>query len=105
MDVQFKKGTVEYLDDCVKAIENSTLSTYYFQSEESRRKAVMEGVDRGTLYVALCDGECAGFAYFIQEGAFHAYPYLHLIAVREEYRGKGIGRELLVHRNDSKPLS
>ncbi len=95
MDVQFKKGTVEYLDGCIKAMENSTLCTSYFQSEESRKNAVMEGINRGTLYVVLCSGECAGFAYFIPEGAFHAYPYLHLIAIKEEYRGKGVGKKLL----------
>lgn len=95
MNVQFKKGTIEYLDSCIKAMENSTLCTSYFQSEESKKNAVMEGINRGTLYVVLCSGECAGFAYFIPEGAFHAYHYLHLIAIREEYRGKGIGKKLL----------
>jgi ribosomal protein S18 acetylase RimI-like enzyme len=95
VDIQFKKGTVEYLDSCIKAMENSTMCSAYFQSEESRKNAVMEGINRGTLYVALCSGECAGFAYFIPEGAFHAYHYLHLIAVKEEYRGKGIGKKIL----------
>lgn len=95
MNIQFKKGTIEYLDSCIKAMENSTLCTSYFQSEESKKNAVMEGINRGTLYVVLCSGECAGFAYFIPEGAFHAYHYLHLIAIREEYRGKGIGKKLL----------
>lgn len=92
-DIQFRKGTAEYLDSCVKAMENSTLCTSYFQSEESKKNAVMEGINRGTLYIALCGGECAGFAYVIPEGAFHAYHYLHLIAIKEEYRGKGIGKK------------
>ena len=95
MDIQFRKGTVEYLDGCIKAMENSSLCTAYFQTEESRKNAVMEGINRGTLYVVLCSGECAGFAYFIPEGAFHAYHYLHLIAIKEEYRGKGLGKKLL----------
>lgn len=95
MDIQFEKGTVEYVDACAKAMENSTMCTSYFQSEESRKKAVMEGIDSGNLYVALYKGKCAGFAYFIPEGAFHAYHYLHLIAISEEYRGKGIGKKLL----------
>lgn len=95
MDIQIRKGTVEYLDGCIKAMENSSLCTAYFQTEESRKNAVMEGINRGTLYVVLCSGECAGFAYFIPEGAFHAYHYLHLIAIKEEYRGKGLGKKLL----------
>ena len=95
MDIQFKKGTIEHLCDCVKAMENSSISTSYFQTEESKKNAVMEGIDSGNLYVVLCDDECVGFAYFILEGAFHAFHYLHLIAIKEEYRGKGIGKKLL----------
>jgi len=95
VDIQFSKGTEEYLDSCIKAMEHSSMCTAYFQSEESRANAVMEGIHRGTLYVVLCSGECAGFAYFIPEGAFHAFHYLHLIAIKEEYRGKGIGKKLL----------
>ncbi|WP_321016190.1 GNAT family N-acetyltransferase [Hungatella effluvii] len=29
------------------------------------------------------------------KGCFHSFPYLHLIAVKEEYRGQGIGRKLI----------
>ncbi len=95
MDIQFKIGTEEYLEDCIKALDNSTLCTSYFQSEESRKNAVLEGIHRGTLYIVLCNGDCAGFAYYIMEGAFHAFHYLHLIAIKEEYRGKGVGKKLL----------
>lgn len=68
MDIQFRKGTEEYLDSCIKAMEHSSMCTAYFQSEESRANAVMEGIHRGTLY---------------------------FIAIKEEYRGKGIGKKLL----------
>lgn len=48
MDIQFRKGTEEYLDSCIKAMEHSSMCTAYFQSEESRANAVMEGIHRGT---------------------------------------------------------
>lgn len=95
MELQFIKGTAGYLKDCAKAMENSKLCASYFQTEESRINAVTEGIQSGNLYIALCDGECAGFAYFIPEGAFHAYHYLHIITINEKYRGKGIGKRLL----------
>ena len=38
---------------------------------------------------------CVGFTYIIPKGAFHGFPYLHLIAVKEEYRDRGIGKALL----------
>ena len=46
MNIQFKKGTIECLDDCIKAMEHSTLSNAYFQTEESRKNAVMEGLSK-----------------------------------------------------------
>ena len=32
---------------------------------------------------------------YIPKRCFHSFPYLHLIAVKEEYRGQGIGRKLI----------
>ena len=29
------------------------------------------------------------------EGIFHSFPYLHMIAVRDDLRGRGIGTELM----------
>jgi hypothetical protein len=31
-----------------------------------------------------------GFLWFINNGAFHSFPYLHIIAVKEEFRNLGI---------------
>lgn len=95
MEIQFKKGNIENLEDCMRAMENSSLCASYFQTEESRKNAVMECINSDTMYVAICDGDCAGFIYYIEQGAFHAFHYVHLIAVKEKYRGKGIGRKLL----------
>ena len=39
--------------------------------------------------------ECVGFTYIIPKGAFHSFPYLHIIAVKVEYRNKEIGKALL----------
>ena len=47
------------------------------------------------MYVALIGEECVGFTYIIPKGAFHSFPYLHIIAIKEEYRGRGIGKALL----------
>lgn len=30
MDIQFRKGTEEYLDSCIKAMEHSSICTAYF---------------------------------------------------------------------------
>ena len=72
-----------------------SLGEKYFSSPGSAENAILEGIHQGNLYVALIGEECVGFTYIIPKGAFHSYPYLHLIAVKEEYRDMGIGKALL----------
>lgn len=95
MDICFKKGTLEYLNDCEEALINSELGRRYFTNEGSAKKAILEGLEQETLYTALHNDICVGFLFYLPKGAFHSFPYLHLIAVKEEYRGKGIGKKML----------
>ena len=95
MDICFKKGTLEYLNDCEEALINSELGRRYFTKEGSGKKAILEGLEEGTLYIALLNDICVGFLFYLPKGAFHSFPLLHLIAVKEEYRSKGIGKKLL----------
>ena len=84
------------LEDCTIALLNSKLGQEYFVSEERAKSALEEGITKGELFVAVAEGgECLGFIWFILGGAFHSYPYLHIIAVKEKYRGQGIGTKLL----------
>ncbi|MEY8352398.1 GNAT family N-acetyltransferase [Lachnospiraceae bacterium 54-53] len=95
MNIKIIKGNSEHMKDCEEALLKSSLGNHYFQREGSARKAIEEGLDQGDLFVALAEDVCTGFMYFIKNGAFHSFPYLHLIAVKEEYRGKGIGKHLV----------
>lgn len=95
MNIQIVKGNNEYLKDCEEALLKSSLGEHYFQNEGSAHKAIEEGLEQGNLFVAIAQGVCAGFMFYIKNGAFHSFPYLHLIAVKEEYRGKGIGKQLV----------
>lgn len=95
MNIQIEIGSMKYLEDCEEAFNNSELGKQYFAAESSAEKAVIEGINSGKLYVALENDQCIGFMYYIPEGAFHSFPYLHLIAVKEEYRGKGVGKIMI----------
>ena len=95
LNIKIIKGSFEHLKDCEEALLKSSLGYHYFQSEGSARKAIEEGLDQGNLFVALAEDVCTGFLFYITNGAFHSFPYLHLIAVKEEYRGKGIGKQLV----------
>ena len=48
------------------------------------------------IYIAIDNNHsCKGFIWFILDGIFHSFPYLHIIAVNEENRKRGIGKKLL----------
>lgn len=95
MDISIEKGRSEYLNDCEQALVNSELGCTYFSNEGSAKKAILEGLEQGTLYVALINDICAGFIWYLPKGAFHSFPYLHIISVKETYRSKGIGKKLM----------
>ncbi|BCN32302.1 GNAT family N-acetyltransferase [Anaeromicropila herbilytica] len=96
MNVKVVKGIQNYINDCEDALVNSELGNRYFSKKGSARKSLEEGFDKGEVYVALDENNCCkGFVWVIENGIFHAFPYIHIIAVKSEYRGQGIGRILL----------
>ena len=93
--ITFAKGNEEHLKDCKDALCQSKLGEKYFSSPGSVENVILEGIRQGNLYVAFIGEECVGFTYIIPKGAFHSFPYLHIIAVKEEYRDRGIVKVLL----------
>jgi Acetyltransferases len=100
MSIRIETGSLAYLDDCEEALRDSELGKVYFEKEGSAKNAVLEGLNSPSFYVALEKDQCVGFMYYIPEGAFHSFPYLHLIAVKAECRGKGVGKEMLEFLED-----
>jgi ribosomal protein S18 acetylase RimI-like enzyme len=96
MKIAIIKARDRHLEDCKVALLNSKLGQEYFVTEEKALSALSEGITKEELFVAVDEGEeCVGFIWFILKSAFHSFPYLHIIAVKEAFRGKGIGKKLL----------
>lgn len=90
------KGEKEHLIDCKEALQNSDLGRVYFPEEDKAIRAINEGITKQEILVALNEeGLCLGFLWVLRNGAFHSFPYIHIIAVKEEFRNLGIGKELL----------
>ena len=95
-DIRIVKGNIKYLADCAEALVNSDLGRIYFSSNiEDCKPVIIEGFERDTVYVAMNGGECVGFMYYLPGGAFHNFPYLHILAVKVSYRNMGIGTKML----------
>ena len=61
-------------------------------------------LEKKELYIALNEqGECVGFIYCMQNGVFGSYPYLHIISVKEDCRGNGIGSLLMSYFEEKYP--
>jgi ribosomal protein S18 acetylase RimI-like enzyme len=96
MEITVVKGRMSYINDCEDALVNSELGKRYFSEKGSARKSLEEGMNNGEIYVAIDnDNSCKGFVWVILNGIFHSFPYIHIIAVKSENRGHGIGRILL----------
>lgn len=95
MTVEIVKGELKHLDDCVEALLQSELGKQYFTAHGAKKEITM-GISNGEIYVAINElGHCLGFAWGIFHGAFYVYPYVHIVAVKEELRGRGIGKQLI----------
>ena len=108
MDVNIIKAENKHLADCKVALQKSELGRVYFAEEDKAIKALNEGISKGEIFVAINkEGICLGFIWVIVNGAFHSFPYLHIIAVKEEFRNLGIGKKLLKHFEETicKPSS
>jgi len=95
MNIKIIKAGISYINDCEEALVNSEIGKRYFSKEGSAKKHLEEGFSKKEIYVALEDNKCLGFVWVIENGIFHSFPYIHIIAVKEESRGKGIGKILL----------
>ncbi len=99
MNISILKGTFEHLKDCAYILEDSILGQKYFTNRDDQyigESLLKEGFEKGEIYVALNEeNQCVGFAWIILNGIFHWFPFLHVLAVKKDLRGRGIGKSLM----------
>ena len=101
-DVHIQLADVNYIDSCRDILQNSDIGKVYFSDCEKATKMLTYAVGQKNVYVALDENEnCLGFIYYMPNGVFGSYPYLHIIAVKEEYRSNGIGKQLIKFFEDN----
>lgn len=89
-------GAPEHIEDCVEAVADSEIGEVYFTDRDAIRETIQRAIASGGVHVALDDSSrAAGLIWVAESGAFGSFPYLRLIAVREDMRGRGVGSALL----------
>lgn len=95
MDINIIKGEPAHLEDCYEALMKSEIGEAYFLNFDAR-KILIDGLENKEIDVALNeDKKCVGFIWYERYGAFGMHTYLHIIAVKKEFRGMGIGKKLI----------
>lgn len=98
MELKIVPGTGKYLADCREAYKNSELGEAYSPSDAALSFRLLEGIAKKELFVAVDGGDrFIGYIWIAQRGAFYDFPYCPGLAVRKEYRGRGVGTALLRH--------
>ena len=91
----------EFCEQDIQACRALIASSAFFQSygiqPDSFVQSLMRSLEReeSSIYVALWQGELAGFRWVIRDGGFDRSPYLRLLAVDDRMHRKGIGRALM----------
>jgi ribosomal protein S18 acetylase RimI-like enzyme len=96
------KGPINIVEatkaDVLPALEillDSYLGEEYF-SREVAEPILKEAAKKHELFVAKDkDRAILGFYRIVMNGTFNIFAYIHLIAVREDIRGSGIGTKML----------
>jgi GNAT superfamily N-acetyltransferase len=95
-NIAIRLADMTYIDSCVEILQDSVLGKAYFSDHKKATDMLSYAVAQNNVYVALDEhGKCLGFIYYMTKGVFGSYPYLHIIAVKEEYRSHGIGKQLM----------
>ncbi|MBU3072956.1 GNAT family N-acetyltransferase [Clostridium estertheticum] len=96
METKIVKGSIDYINDCEDTLVNSEIGIRYFSKKGSARTALEEGFAKEEIYIAMdINQNYKGFIWIILDGIFHSFPYLHIVAVKQESRNQGIGKNLL----------
>lgn len=93
--IELDPCTAVDMDSFIASFRDSELARKYFPSEEKIIETFKEFTETGTLLAARDGHESIGFICFIPKGAFHAFPYLHLLTILPKHRGCGYGKQIL----------
>lgn len=82
--------------DCLLCVENSDLWDAYFKNNPTHESALEKMISKKQVYVVTNkNDQCIGFMGVINNGCFHKFSYLSILAVKKRFRNKGIGEALV----------
>jgi ribosomal protein S18 acetylase RimI-like enzyme len=83
------------MDDIVNIILTDEIGHAYYPNRSVLISKLEHAIEQEEVFLYRLDGQVAGIMWYMENGMFGIYPYLHIIIVREEYRSKGIGLKMM----------
>lgn len=97
MNLKIVKGEKKHLKECCEILIDSEIGRIYF-AEKNLTKIIGNTLENGEICAAVDqNNKCLGFIWYSLDGAFQKFPYLHIVIVKEIFRGNGIGKELITY--------
>lgn len=90
-----KKSTKDQIPLLKHCLDSSFLQDNYFNDETYTVNFLMDAFNRGELYTFSLDDKPVAFMRIDPCGMFSKFPLLRCIAVKPEYRNRGIAKEML----------
>lgn len=94
MNFTLVKGDMGRIDEYCAVFHDSKLYDTYFSQDDRLEKYLRRGIETGNLHIAMSSGEPIAAIYMTMDGMADL-PCVHLLGVKKNYRGMGIGRDLL----------
>ena len=86
--------------DCSAFLFATELGQRYYPLRRLLDEAVAKACQRDAIFLAYEGQRLVGVLWYVEEGSFYTYPYLHMIVVDESCRGKGYGRRMLAYMEE-----
>lgn len=98
-EINIVKGECGKYEEYVKIFEDSTLLRHYGENVYDWMK---QGLMDDNVYIAVDrNGEYVGFMWMEMNSMYANQPYLDLLGVRKDYRGRGVGEKLIQYFIDT----
>ena len=94
--IRFEAGKEDDFSNYEAVFADSPLYRNYFSDDDRLKQVIRGALNAKELVVVLSGDEVVGVMEVRFKGFFGAFPYLALLGVKKGWRGKGIGRQMLI---------
>jgi ribosomal protein S18 acetylase RimI-like enzyme len=95
--MNIRKPIIQDVEAIVSIIDGSDLGTIYFKHDKEKiERMVRSEIEHECIVIGEdVNKRCVAVLSYKLEGAFGFHPYIHIITVATDERGKGYGKQLL----------